>query len=263
MIYNPDKAIDFAIQICQGLSTAHKAGIVHRDIKPENILIDKDGKVKILDFGLAKLKGISKLTKETSTLGTIHYMSPEQIQGVEVDQRSDIWSLGVLIYEMLSGQVPFKGDYESAVMYAVLNEPPQKLSLLRDNVPDYLENVVHTALEKQPEKRCKTMEEVLQDLKAGSKDTRPNRMENSIAVLPFTNMSADPEQEYFCEGMAEEIINSLSQLDELHVVARTSSFVFKSRQLDIRDIGQKLNVNYILEGSVRKAGNRIRITAQC
>jgi serine/threonine protein kinase len=257
-----EEILNITNQICEGLSEAYKADIVHRDIKPENILIDSRGRVKILDFGLAKLKGVSKLTKEISTIGTIHYMSPEQIQGREVDQRSDIWSLGVLLYEMLTGEVPFKGDYESAIIYTVLNEPIQELSLLQDDVPDYLKNVVYTALEKQPEKRYQTIEEVLRALKSGLMNTYPTKMDNSIAVLPFTNMSADPEQEYFCDGIAEEIINSLSQLEELHVVARTSSFAFKTKQIDIRDIGRKLNVNYILEGSVRKAGNRVRITVQ-
>jgi serine/threonine protein kinase/Flp pilus assembly protein TadD len=261
-ILDIDEILNITKQICEGLTKAHQADIVHRDIKPENIIINEDGRVKILDFGLAKLKGVSKLTKETSILGTIHYMSPQQIQRMEVDQRCDIWSLGVIIYEMLTGQVPFKGDYESAVIYSVLNESVIPLSSIRSDVPKCIEDMVNKALEKQLDKRYQTIEEILKELECAPGDTQPNIVEKSIAVLPFSNMSADPEQEYFCDGMAEEIINSLTQLEELHVVARTSSFVFKGKHLDIREIGKKLNVNYVLEGSVRKAGNRLRITAQ-
>jgi TolB-like protein/Flp pilus assembly protein TadD len=257
-----DKVIAITEQIGQGLSKAHQAGIIHRDIKPENILIDQDAQVKIVDFGLARMGGKTNLTRDVSTLGTLKYMSPEQFKNIEIDYRSDIWSFGVVLFEMLTAQTPFEADYEEELIYAVLNEPPKALSLLRDDVPDYLENLVNTALEKQPDKRYQTMEEVLQDLKCAPIDTLPNISEKSIAVLPFTNMSADPEQEYFCDGMAEEIINSLTQLEELHVVARTSSFAFKGKQMDVREIGRKLNVQHVLEGSVRKAGNRLRITAQ-
>ena len=137
-----DEILNITNQICEGLSEAHKADIVHRDIKPENILIDSHNRVKILDFGLAKLKGVSKLTKETSTLGTIHYMSPEQLQGKEVDHRSDIWSLGVVLYELLTGEVPFKGDYESAVMYAVLNENVEPAD--DKNLPEELLKIINS-----------------------------------------------------------------------------------------------------------------------
>ncbi len=156
--------IDTTVQLGEGLARAHRAGIVHRDIKPGNILINKDGIVKILDFGIAKLKGTSKLTRELSTLGTIFYMSPEQTFGKEVDGRSDIWSVGVLLYEMLAGQLPFKGDYPQSVMYAIVNEEPEPLSAWRSDVPPLLEEVVKKALAKTPEKRYQTMEELLADL---------------------------------------------------------------------------------------------------
>jgi serine/threonine protein kinase len=256
------EVVDYATQIAQGLQKAHEKGIIHRDLKPANIIISKDGEAKILDFGLVKLRGVSNLTEERSTLGTLFYMSPEQMQGMEVDHRSDIWSLGIILYEMLTGQVPFQGDYDSAIMFSVLNETPKPISLFRDDVPTYLEKLINTTIEKQSDKRLQTMDEIMQILKHTHIENHPQISEKSIAILPFMNMSADPEQEYFCDGLAEEIINSLSQLEELHVVARTSSFAFKGQQTDVREIGRKLNVEYVLEGSVRKAGDRLRITAQ-
>jgi eukaryotic-like serine/threonine-protein kinase len=286
-------------QICEGLSEAHNADIVHRDIKPENILIDKNGRAKILDFGLAKLKGVSKLTKETSTLGTIHYMSPEQVQGKEVDHRSDIWSLGVVLYEMLTAKVPFTGDYEQAVIYSILNDHPK---IPVEVIPD-LKHIITTCLEKDPAKRYSQVESILKSLRNTEKQKpakldknsitktvllltlvfiiiasvvysliiQSNKKEaeitrvswkNSIAVLPFIDMSPQKDQDYFCEGIAEEILNKLSHIDGLKVIARTSSFQFKGKQTDIAEIGKKLAVSTILEGSVRKAGKTLRITAQ-
>jgi serine/threonine protein kinase len=160
-----DKIIDIIRQLSEGLSKAHKAGIVHRDIKPENIIIDQDARVKILDFGLAKLKGISKLTQETSTLGTVHYMSPEQLQGKEVDHKSDIWSLGVVLYELLIGEVPFQGNYEQAVTYAILNEEPKKI----ENIQSELGQIVKKLLIKNPNERYQNMENMLTDLKSLNK----------------------------------------------------------------------------------------------
>ena len=160
-----DEVIDIATQLCEGLDKAHKAGIVHRDIKPENILIDSDGRVKILDFGLAKLKGASKLTKEQSTVGTVFYMSPEQSQGMGIDQRTDLWSLGVILYEMLIGEMPFKGDYEQAVVYSILNEKQEPLTLLREGVPVELERIVNKALVKNTNERYQHVHEILNDLK--------------------------------------------------------------------------------------------------
>ena len=291
--------LDIINQICDGLSEAHKADIVHRDIKPENILIDKNGRAKILDFGLAKLKGVSKLTKETSTLGTIHYMSPEQVQGKEVDHRSDIWSLGVVLYEMLTAKVPFTGDYEQAVIYSILNDHPK---IPVEVIPD-LKHIITTCLEKDPAKRYSQVESILKSLRNTEKQKpakldknsitktvllltlvfiiiasvvysliiQSNKKEaeitrvswkNSIAVLPFIDMSPQKDQDYFCEGIAEEILNKLSHIDGLKVIARTSSFQFKGKQTDIAEIGKKLAVSTILEGSVRKAGKTLRITAQ-
>jgi TolB-like protein/Tfp pilus assembly protein PilF len=266
-----EKCIHIAIQICEGLEKAHQVGIVHRDIKPENILLDIDDRIKILDFGLAKLSGQTKLTKDGSTLGTVAYMSPEQTQGVNVDHRTDIWSFGIVLYEMISGQLPFKGDYDQAVMYSILNEEPEPIGDLCSDISPELQQIVHKAIQKDISKRHNNMGEILLELNSIRKklvlemDTSRSSKEqplSTIAVLPFTNMSADKEQEYFCDGMSEEIINALSHVENLHVVARTSAFAFKGQDMDIREIGRNLNVENVLEGSVRKAGNRLRITTQ-
>jgi serine/threonine-protein kinase len=265
------RIIDIGIQICEGLAKAHPAGIVHRDIKPQNILIDKDGRVRILDFGLAKLKRDAMLTQIGTTVGTVAYMSPEQARGEEVDHRTDIWALGVILYEMLTGQMPFKGEHDQAVIYSILNTYPQPISALRPEMPYELEQVVNNSLTKDREERYQQIGDTLTDLRSvkdafQSGVTRSLRVETepspSIAVLPFTNLSADKEQEYFCDGMAEEIINALTHLEGLRVVARTSAFSFRGKEIDIREIGRKLNVKTLLEGSVRKAGSRLRITAQ-
>lgn len=264
------EVVDIAIQIADGLEAAHKKGIVHRDIKSQNIMITKDRKAKIMDFGLAKIKTGKQISKSGTIVGTISYMSPEQAKGEAVDHRADIWSFGIILYEMLSGDLPFKGEYEQAIAYSVINEEPQPLILPKD-FPYEIRAILDKLLVKEPEKRYQKMSDVVYDLHTlykkiseisameenSLKDTR-----SSIAVLPFINMSADPEQEYFCDGMSEEIINSLVQLNNLRVIARTSVFSFKGKNLDVREIGKTLNVNTLLEGSVRKSGDRLRITTQ-
>jgi serine/threonine protein kinase len=159
-----EDSLDITFQLCAGLSEAHQAGIVHRDIKPENILIDQKDNVKILDFGLAKLKGVSNLTKDSSTLGTIRYMSPEQVRGEEVDQRSDIWSVAVVFYELITGQVPFKGDYDQAILYAILNDKPGPILSRKDLVNSQLESIINKALMKEPDKRYQNIEQFRQEL---------------------------------------------------------------------------------------------------
>jgi serine/threonine-protein kinase len=263
--------LKIAIQIGEGLNTAHKKGIVHRDIKSDNIMVANEGLVKIMDFGLAKLRGASGLTQTGSTVGTIAYMSPEQAQGIELDQRSDIFSFGVVLYEMITGQLPFKGEHPAAIIYSILNETPEPLARYKRNVPEGLQIIIDKALEKNRDVRYQNMDDFRADLRKLLKELEltlskeqsyTKKIQPSIAVLPFTNLSADKEQEYFCDGMAEEIINALTQLEGLRVVARTSSFSFRGKEIDIREIGRKLNVENLLEGSVRKAGNRVRITAQ-
>ena len=262
-----DEAITIAIQIADGLQAAHEKGIVHRDIKSSNIFITSKGQVKIMDFGLARSAGMTKVTKTGATVGTVPYMSPEQAQGEKVDYRTDIWSLGVVLYEMLSGQLPFKGDYDTAIVYSILNEEPKSLLELREDVPYDMVHVVIKMMHKQPDNRYQTMEELLKEFRSlrshiEKSKTDTEKTTPSIAVLPFADMSSQKDQEYFCDGIAEELINALSHIKDLHVVARTSAFAFKGTQCDVREIGKKLNVNSVLEGSIRKAGGRLRITAQ-
>jgi len=267
--FSIEETLKIGIQIAEGLSRAHQKDIVHRDIKSDNIMLTQDGLVKIMDFGLAKLKGVSRITKAGTTLGTVSYMSPEQTRGEDVDHRTDIWSLGVILYEMLTGQLPFRGDHEQAVVYSILNEEPKPITDLRTDLSRELEPIVSKPLSKSPDSRYQKAEDIVIDLRelrkkleSVKKEPSAKELSPSIAVLPFTNLSADPEQEYFCDGMAEEIINALTHIEGLRVVARTSAFAFKNKHEDIRDIGRKLNVKTLLEGSVRKAGSRLRITAQ-
>jgi TolB-like protein/Tfp pilus assembly protein PilF/predicted Ser/Thr protein kinase len=261
-----EDTIELGIQLCEGLQAAHDKGITHRDIKPSNILIDSHGRARIVDFGLASVVGKDQLTKTGSTLGTIGYMSPEQVQGKEVDHRSDLFSLGVVLYELITKQNPFKRDSEAATLKAVSDDRPHPVARYRADVPDGIQTIIERSLEKQVETRCQTAADLLSNLKKLKRDTlqfTPSvGAQPSIAVMPFTNLSADPEQEYFCDGMAEEIINALTHVEGLRVVARMSCFAFKGTQADIREIGRQLNVRTLLEGSVRKAGNRLRITAQ-
>ena len=252
-----EQAVPLAVQIASALAEAHRKGIVHRDLKPANILVTSSG-VKLLDFGLAKRDTDADITRTAvgEVVGTAAYMSPEQAEGLAVDTRSDIFSFGLVLYEMLSGERAFPGETALSLMLAIVHRDPRPLQ-----APPELERIVSRCLSKSPADRFQTMEEVKAALEdaAISKSGEPAP---SIAVLPFANMSPDKDNEYFAEGLSEEIINALTRVPRLKVTARTSAFSFRGKDATVAEIGRQLGVAHVLEGSVRKAGNRIRVTAQ-
>jgi serine/threonine protein kinase/tetratricopeptide (TPR) repeat protein len=281
------KAVEIARQIVGGLVAAHDRGIVHRDLKPENVFLTREGLVKILDFGLAKQEP-APFSHDSETaaptlghsqpgkvMGTLDYMSPEQVRGQPVDHRTDVFSLGVMLYEILSGQRPHRGESSADIVGAILKEEPRDIAEIDDTIPLVLSRIVHRCLEKNLDDRFQTardlgfaLETVADDSSQGQASYvsigRPEvkKSSSSVAVIPFTNMSPDPEQEYFCEGMAEEIINSLAGVSGLRVAARSSAFQFNPKSHDAREVGAALNVKTVLEGSVRTAGRRVRVTVQ-
>jgi serine/threonine protein kinase len=260
-----ETAVSIARQVGEGLAEAHRLGVIHRDLKPNNILIDRDGRAKILDFGIARSVRAPAITAEGLIVGTLGYMSPEQVEGREIDARSDIFAFGCVLYEMLTGKSAFGRETTAQTIAAVLHEDPPRVSEFGVGIPEELQKILNRCLEKDPERRFRTMNEVVSLLTGLEKSALRQDLDSkeaSVAVLPFVNMSSDRENEYFSDGLAEELINSLLKIEGLHVVSRTSSFVFKGKNLDIRQIADKLNVGTILEGSVRKSGNKLRITAQ-
>jgi len=258
-----EEVIGIAHQIAEGLNEAHEKGIVHRDIKPGNIMLTTKGQVKIMDFGLAKLSGMTRVTKTGSTIGTMAYMSPEQARGEEVGRSTDIWSFGVVLYEMLTRRLPFQGEYEAAVMYSILNRELDPVSTLRPDTPRNLQRIIGKSLEKEPADRYQSMTEIITDLKETkpAKNSEPEP-KKSIIVLPFEDISPEGDNEYFSDGLTEEIITDLSHVSDLLVISRNSAMTFKGTKKKTKEIARDVNVRYVLEGSVRKAGNNLRITAQ-
>lgn len=259
------KAAEWMSIIATGLKTAHEKNIVHRDIKSENIMISGGDQLKIMDFGLAKLKGSSGLTKTGTSLGTLGYMSPEQAQGLNADHRSDIWSLGVVFYEMLTGETLFKAEHEAALLYLIVNEEPPSPSILDRKIPHQIDNVVKKMLAKDPEKRFQNLSElisVLANVKNEIAKSGGETKKKAIAVLPFDNISSDKENEYFGDGLTEELIANLSRLKDMRVISRTTTMQYKGTKKDIQSIGRELGARYIMEGSVRKFQDDLRITAQ-
>ncbi|MFC2157870.1 protein kinase [Acidobacteriota bacterium] len=254
-----DDAVKITTQVAEGLAEAHAKGIVHRDIKPANIMLTDKGTAKIMDFGIAKLAAGVDLTQPSTLIGTVAYMSPEQARGDEVDQRTDIWSLGAMFYEMLTGDRPFQKSQEQALIYAILHDSPTPVSLLRSDIPTHVEKVIEKALAKKVGERYQDILELIQDLKLS---ITPIKTEKSIVVLPFDDMSPGKDNEYFSDGLTEEIISDLSLIHDLLVISRSSAMTYKGTKKKIKEIGKELNVQYVLEGSVRKAGSNLRITAQ-
>ena len=299
-----EQAVELAVQIAQGLAQAHEHGIIHRDIKPANVMVTDDRTAKIVDFGLAKLAGQTKITKAGSTLGTFAYMSPEQTRGDEVDQRTDIWSLAVVLYEMITGRLPFKGEYENALVYSILNVDPEPITSVRTGVPMELERIVEKALAKNLSERYQHLDDMLADLRsmkrrleAGEVTRGPvvskrlkrrppalygglaiivvavilgivyyllptREVLDSIAVLPLDNLSGDPTQEYFSDGMTDALITELQKIKSLRVISRTSVKQYKGTRKTIPEIASELGVKAVVEGSVLRERDNVRINVQ-
>jgi serine/threonine protein kinase len=299
-----EKAVNITQQVCAALQAAHDEGVIHRDLKPQNIMIDKKGNAYVMDFGIARSLETEEMTIPGAIISTPHYMSPEQAEGKKADARSDIYSLGCIMYEMLTGKLPFEADTSVALLHKHLKETPKPPSRLNPQISPTLDKIIFKCMEKEPEKRYQKADEIIKAMDEAKPEFMPaekpakirwklyvpiaaiiliiaaitliflirkekqpapliqTEWKNSIAVLPFEDLSPKKDQEYFCDGMTEEIIGKLSKLGELKVIARTSVMRFKDTEKDIKDIGQELGVVTILEGSVRKEKENIRISAQ-
>ena len=309
-----NEAMTYAIQIGDALQEAHSNGIVHRDVKADNVMLNSKKQIKVMDFGLAKLKGSLKLTRTSSTVGTVGYMAPEQIEGGDVDHRSDIFSFGVLLFELLTGKLPFRGEHEAALVYSIVNEEPTDITSLLPDLSPVVVNLIHRCLEKDPADRYQHMDDIVSELRRVQKKTgrisrehaipppevrptapilpskkasrqlvlslataavillvavgyflfRPAPAEDSrsVAVLPFKNMNSGEENEFFSDGVTEDIINQLSRIRSLRVMARPAVMRFKNSDKSLKDIGRELNVATLLTGTVRRSGDQIRISAQ-
>jgi len=265
-----EEILEIAIQVSDGLAEAHNRGIIHGDIKPSNILMNRRGRAKIVDFGLAAVLNTRSEQKNSDIFGTAGYMSPEQIQGAVVDPRSDLFSLGVVLYEVITGKAPFIRDTLGDTLRATRDTDPIPMSEYSAVVPLELQTIVNRLMSKDRDRRYQLADDLRSELRYTLEAVVSGRVRypgqesrlRSMAVLPFINLSADKEQDYFCDGMAEEIATALAKIKGLRLAARKSSFAFKNTDEDVRSIGQKLHVDSLLEGSVRRAGDRLRVTVQ-
>ncbi|HEU4725813.1 MAG TPA: protein kinase [Candidatus Eisenbacteria bacterium] len=275
------KLLDLAIPLAEALVAAHEKGVIHRDLKPGNVMVTRDGRVKVLDFGLAKMVEQEAASHEATVaateapitghgeiFGTAPYMAPEQLRGENADARSDLFALGIILYELASGRRPFSGGSPAEITSSILRDTPIALTRIRGDLPGELERIVSRCLEKSPRERFQTSLDVCNDLRRlrrapdGVPPKAAPQALASIAVLPFLNMSKDPENEYFSDGLAEELLNVLSKMRGLRVAARSSAFTFRGQRVTVAEVGKALNVATVLEGSVRQAGNRVRIAVQ-
>ena len=270
------KLLDVAIAVTDAIGAAHKQGITHRDLKPSNIMMSETVRVKVVDFGLAVLSPpeptvegevpttLTAHSDEGFITGTLPYMSPEQVQGLDVDSRSDIFSTGVILYEMATGRRPFEGANSSALIASILRDVPVLPTRLNPQLPLRLGRVISSCLEKDPKQRWQTAAELrraLEDIRSDL-DEETHSLDRSVAVLPFHDMSPDRDQDYLCEGIAEEIMIALGKVKGLRVASRPSAFRFKSDDADVTEVGEKLGVSTLLDGSVRKSGDRLRISVE-
>jgi serine/threonine protein kinase/tetratricopeptide (TPR) repeat protein len=266
-----DRALSIAIQAARGLAAAHEELVVHRDIKPGNLMLTRGDTVKILDFGLAKQLREVTTTDPGIVVGTPAYMAPEQLRGEAVDQRADIWSLGAVLYEMVTGARPFAGEAMGPVIASILGDTPTRPTLLRPGLPSGIERVLDRALQKNARLRYEHIGEMIHELVQVQSGLDPSgitqhvptvTVRSSLAVLPLQDMSESQDQAFLCDGIAEEILHALNRVPQLRVASRTSAFQFRNRTVDIREIGAMLNVDAVLEGSLRRVGDRLRISAQ-
>jgi serine/threonine protein kinase/Flp pilus assembly protein TadD len=270
-----DRFLELAVPLCEALDAAHRLGIVHGDLKPANIVVSDEGHLKVLDFGLAQMRpprpspppaeaATISLESDAVVSGTVPYMSPEQVHGERLDPRSDVFSLGIILYEMASGRRPFRGATTTDIMASILRDTPRRLDVVRPDLPRQLARLVARCMEKDPPRRMRSVAELLQALAALRRSPARDEAESvpSLAVLPFADLSPEHDQEWFCEGLADEILSAIGRIPGVRVASRTAAFQFRNVQLDPGEIGDRLGVGHLLEGSVRKAGDHLRITAR-